>query len=1446
MKGCPLRRGREYLGYAQYKGDACRVHQCSHFKGCFLSEVTSMLRQTRLLLLLIIVLGSLLPGYRVLSAPNRGGRPDGFPPIALRQGLRQPFDRASAEALRAGSAQDGTQDKPQAMAFSLEEETPYVPGRLLVQFAPGTLDEEKAAIHERFGAQVIEEIPALGIQILQVPEEATSMVFAYQAEPAVRFAEPDYIARIAGWPDGPVLSGDALTTTVDGLLQVPNDPRFPEMWNLAKIRAEQGWDITVSSPAVVIAVIDTGADRNHPDLQGKLVPAYDFVNGDSDPSDDQGHGTHVAGTAAAVTNNGIGIAGVAWEAKIMPLKALSASGAGAHSWIANAIVWATDHGADVINMSLGGPYTSATMREAVNYAWNHGLVLVAAAGNGNTSNPTYPAAYENVMGVAATTQTDQRASFSNYGSYISVASPGVSILSTTRGASYQAWSGTSMATPHVAGLVALLKSLHPDWSNVQIRETIEESAVDLGTPGWDVVFGSGRIDAYTALSSAPPPPTSTPTPVTPTPTPKRNPTPLPELEQALIDAINAERIALGLSPPHRDERLIQAARRHSLDMATNRFCDHTGSDGSDPLARIRESGYPMASGSEVIACGYQTPDDVVRAWKNSPGHWAILTSATYVDIGCGAVQASNGTRYWTCNPARPNDLVTPSPTTSTTATSTPTATPVTATHTPTSSPTPIATPSPIPTDPVNQETVNITPRPQDVGWVVSNEVSGNHFGDDDIYAGIHGGQIYIGAIQFDLSALPANAKINWARLTLTGQTRDFVGDGGSWSVYLLESDVDANWSSHGYLQIRDAQREYLILPILSNSDLQREKENIFNLGASVLQALERRLQTTRRASFRIDGPTTGPNNLFSWDSGYGTGGLLRPPVLTINYTPGEGGNETVTPVPTATPTPTASATPAGGDVTFVDLIPREDSVGWVASHQPNGNNFGDDDLYAGIYNSNIYLSGIQFDLSPLPANAEVLEAELRLTGQTRQYLSGTGTWVVEMLTSVIDAGWPGHGYTQIANASAVGALKDLEEGDFTLEPDQLDVDRINSLGLTDSLLTELKARRGSTGYVSFRIVGPKTGNSNTFSWDTGYGVGGLLRPPVLHVKYREAGGPGPSPTPIPTATPTPPTGDSSIDALIGAINNARVARGLPALRPNTYLMRAAQVHSDDLANNDLWSHTGSDGSTPQERMGRAGYPLGEGDEVLAANSDNTDAIVSAWLRNPRHEATLVNPAYIDVGAGYAYNANSTYGHYWTVVVARPVDSGETPGGYRVQITPRESKVGWVVNNEPNTNHFGDDDMYSGFYNGLIYVAAMQFDLASLPAGAQITGATLKLTGQTAEYLRGEGTWTVHMLESGADFDWSSHGYNAIANAGSVGIVGSPLPGSELRANHANTLTLSDALLAQLTDRLNSTGFVSFRVDGPRSGPNDIFSWDSGYGVGGLNTPPVLTINYSLP
>ncbi len=293
-------------------------------------------------------------------------------------------------------------------------------------------------------------------------------------------------------------------------------PDPDDLWNLSKIGipCDPPHDdfMSVADTGAVVAVVDTGVDPDHPLLVDRLVPGYDFVNHDADPSDDQGHGTHVAGI----------IAQVAPPVKIMPVKALSASGVGAHSWIANAIVWAADHGAHTINMSLGGPYTSQTMQTAVEYAWSHGAVMAAAAGSSNTSNPVYPAAYPEVMGVTATTENDERAGFSNYGWYVSVAAPGVNILSSLPGGEYQAWSGTTLATAHVSALAGLVKSYYPTLAGWQIREAIERGTDDLGTPGWDAVFGHGRINVCRTLEIAQ---TLLMQPVSPTVVPVVTPTP---------------------------------------------------------------------------------------------------------------------------------------------------------------------------------------------------------------------------------------------------------------------------------------------------------------------------------------------------------------------------------------------------------------------------------------------------------------------------------------------------------------------------------------------------------------------------------------------------------------------------------------------------------------------------------------------------------------------------------------------------------------------------------------------------------------------------------------------------------------------------------------------------------------------------------------------------------
>src|SRR5262249_30516093 len=234
----------------------------------------------------------------------------------------------------------------------------------------------------------------------------------------------------------------------------PNDYWYPGQWHLPKIGAPQAWDFTVGNPNVVIAIIDGGAAAV-PDLTPKLLPGINIIEGGTDTTGDEGHGTAVSGIAAAATNNSIGVAGVAWLSNILPVRVYSA-GATTCSAITSGIVWAADHGARVINMSFGGPSQCSGEKSAIDYAWGKGAVLVAAAGNEGSSTPDYPAAYSNVMAVASTEPDDSHTPSSNYGSWLSVAAPGANLWTTYRNGGYSGFSGTSAATPVVSGVAALV------------------------------------------------------------------------------------------------------------------------------------------------------------------------------------------------------------------------------------------------------------------------------------------------------------------------------------------------------------------------------------------------------------------------------------------------------------------------------------------------------------------------------------------------------------------------------------------------------------------------------------------------------------------------------------------------------------------------------------------------------------------------------------------------------------------------------------------------------------------------------------------------------------------------------------------------------------------------------------------------------------------------------
>jgi thermitase len=287
-------------------------------------------------------------------------------------------------------------------------------------------------------------------------------------------------------------------------LNLPNDQLYQEeyQWNLPAIGTERGWSISKGNEDITIAVIDTGVDLDHPDLVNRLVEGYNIIGDNSNPDDDNGHGTHVAGIIASETNNREGIAGLTWFNKIMPIKAMSAEGYGTTFDIAKGIIWAVDNGADVINLSLGNYKESNVLRRAIRYAYNNDVVMIAAAGNDGTRQPSYPAAYPEVLSVSAVSYDGKLADFSNYGSYINISAPGVYIPSTYFNEQYASLSGTSMAAPHVAGLAGLVKSANPELTNNEVITIIQTTARDLGAKGKDIEFGSGLIDVDKALVAA--------------------------------------------------------------------------------------------------------------------------------------------------------------------------------------------------------------------------------------------------------------------------------------------------------------------------------------------------------------------------------------------------------------------------------------------------------------------------------------------------------------------------------------------------------------------------------------------------------------------------------------------------------------------------------------------------------------------------------------------------------------------------------------------------------------------------------------------------------------------------------------------------------------------------------------------------------------------------------
>lgn len=302
---------------------------------------------------------------------------------------------------------------------------------------------------------------------------------------------------------------------------IPNEPLFPLLWSLeqendADIDALGAWAITLGSEEVVIAILDTGIYLEHPDFAGTLLPGIDIVNNDSDPSDDHGHGTNVAGLAAAIADNGQGIVGTCRRCRVLPVKVIDENNLGYYSWWAQGIAYAIEQNATIINLSLGGDTTSQTLRDALLLAEENGVLMVASMMNTDSDTPFFPAAYPETIAIGATNTHDQRATpftwggGSNYGPHIDCTAPGDSMLGPDIGGGTSIWSGTSQAAGLVSGVCGLMLSVNPDLTPTQVRDILNATAQDQvglpqeDTPGFDPYFGHGRINARAAVLAAVP------------------------------------------------------------------------------------------------------------------------------------------------------------------------------------------------------------------------------------------------------------------------------------------------------------------------------------------------------------------------------------------------------------------------------------------------------------------------------------------------------------------------------------------------------------------------------------------------------------------------------------------------------------------------------------------------------------------------------------------------------------------------------------------------------------------------------------------------------------------------------------------------------------------------------------------------------------------------------